>query len=360
LIKDSNYKRFKKQMKSKITVKQARLIVFIIILPVAFVLFNKILAYVNKDSVTAQQFVDLQQGDSNFPSFRRAHAKGICLAGVFESNGALGQYSTASVLQAGKFNFIGRFSIAGNSPTAPDLKAPVRGLALSIKDESSTNSEWRIAMNTPPVMAVATPEAFYAQLQALAPDPDTKQRDPSKIEAFFANHPESKTFLEWKDGYTPASSLAGETYHSINAFYLLDEAHNEQAVRWQAIPSLESSIIPELNQENPDALQDQLAQMLEVAPIKFDLVFTLALPEDDETNPTVLWPSTRETITAGTISIQQYTAQTVGECANINFDPLVLPKGVEATADPILRARGSVYAESFRRRALEVLLGENE
>jgi catalase len=40
----------------------------------------------------------------------------------------------------------------------------------------------------------------------------------------------------------------------------------------------------------------------------------------------------------------------------MNFDPLVLPTCIEPSADPILRARGAAYAESFRRRAKEVLL----
>ncbi|MFT6269177.1 MAG: catalase [Alphaproteobacteria bacterium] len=360
MIKDSKYKRLKQRMKSKISEKQASLIGFIIILPVAFVLFYKVSAFVNKDTVTAQQFVDLQQGEQVHAGFRRTHAKGSCVGGVFESNGALNKYSTASVLQAGSFPFVGRFSIAGNNPTAPDLKAPVRSLALSIKDTSVHGSEWRIAMNTPPVMAVATPEAFYAQLKALAPNPETKQRDPSKISAFFADHPESKAFLEWKDTYIPATSFAGEIYNSINAFYLVDESHTQQAVRWQAVPLVEAAKVLNVDDQNPDALQEQLAQMLKIAPVKFDLVFTLATPEDDEANPTILWPTQRKTINAGTLSIQQYSVQDGGECANINFDPLVLPKGIKPSADPILRARSSAYAESFRRRAKEVLLGENE
>jgi hypothetical protein len=46
-----------------------------------------------------------------------------------------------------------------------------------------------------------------------------------------------------------------------------------------------------------------------------------------------------------------------GECHAINYDPLVLPRGIGATADPILNARSAAYAESYRRRALEQLRG---
>ena len=37
--------------------------------------------------------------------------------------------------------------------------------------------------------------------------------------------------------------------------------------------------------------------------------------------------------------------------------PLVLPSGIKATADPILRARSAAYAESYRRRAKEQFQG---
>ena len=42
---------------------------------------------------------------------------------------------------------------------------------------------------------------------------------------------------------------------------------------------------------------------------------------------------------------------------NLNLKQLLRStKKIEPSADPILRARGAAYAESFRRRAKEVLL----
>ena len=308
----------------------------------------------NSDAVTAQRFVNLQQGDQAHAGFRRAHAKGICLAGSFESTGELAIYSQAKVFDLGATPFVGRFSIAGNNPTAPDLKAPVRSLAFSITTDD--NQEWRVAMNTPPVMAVATPDAFFKQLQALSPDPVTKKRSPEKIKAFFAAHPESAAFNNWKASYKPTSSFATEQYHSINAFYLVDEHGKKHAVRWIAKPQLNDENIQPLNNDSVDALQLQLKDQVAQAPVKFDMLFSYATAEDDENNPTVLWPQSRKTINAGTLVISSLQAQEGGVCADMNFDPLVLPTGIEPSADPILRARGAAYAESFRRRAKEVLL----
>ena len=89
----------------------------------------------------------------------------------------------------------------------------------------------------------------------------------------------------------------------------------------------------------------------------FDWVFTLADATDDETNPTKAWPASRQQINAGQIVLTNSTAQLEGGCHAINFDTLVLPSGIKATADPILRARSAAYAESYRRRAKEQLQG---
>lgn len=39
-----------------------------------------------------------------------------------------------------------------------------------------------------------------------------------------------------------------------------------------------------------------------------------------------------------------------GLCQDIAFDPLVLPPGIEPSADPVLAARSAPYAVSLSRR----------
>ncbi|GAP73729.1 catalase [Pseudoalteromonas sp. SW0106-04] len=298
------------------------------------------------DKVSAQQFVDLQQGDSVHPGFRRAHAKGICVQGEFRNNGALAQYSSAQIFATSVTPFVGRFSLAGNNPTAPDLKAPVRSLALSFA--TSASEQWRIAMNTPPVMAVSNPQDFYQQLVAI-------KSGPKAIQAFFAEHPESADFLAWKDSYQPSGSFAAETYHSINAFYLVDDNEQRQPVRWHMQPTVS---VTDDGLSGPNALHQELKARLAKQPVVFDWLFTLASAQDDERNPAIQWPAERPRINAGKIVITQWQAQQDGACHSINFDPLVLPSGISPTADAILRARSAAYAESYRRRAVEQLRGQ--
>lgn len=299
---------------------------------------------VAQEKVTAQQFVDLQEGNKPFAGFRRAHAKGACVTGEFVANGALAPYTKATLFEAGTTAFVGRFSIAGSNPTAPDLKAPVRSLALSFN--LSSTEQWRIAMNTPPAMAVTNAHDFYQQIVAIKQGPDA-------IKAFFNEHPESKDFLNWKASYTPSSSFALEQYNSINAFYLIDNQSNKQAVRWHVMPRDNT---PNTLTNSDNALFDELASRLANGPVSFNWVFTLASNDDDETNPAVIWPSSREQVSAGVLKIKTIDTSEDARCHDINFDPLTLPTGIAATQDPILNARSAAYAESYRRRAKEKLL----
>ncbi len=58
--------------------------------------------------------------------------------------------------------------------------------------------------------------------------------------------------------------------------------------------------------------------------------------------------------------ISSWEVQKSGSSAEKNLDPTVLPVGMMATADSILCARSSAYAESYNRRAKEGLLGVKE
>lgn len=301
--------------------------------------------------VTAQQFVDFQEGGNPHLGFRRAHAKGFCLAGEFVANGDLTAYSSATLFQPGSTPFVGRISVGGGNPTAPDLAAEVRSLALSIGDKPSVR--WQTAMNTPPVMPVRNAHDFYAQMNAFRPDPETGRPNPERVAAFLEAHPETQAAREWQASYTATESYATETYNSINAFYLVKDGQR-QAVRWAAVPHAESHGRGfEGDRDDANALQNEFMARLESAPVVFDLVFTLATAADNENDPTVRWPADRQQVVAGQIVIHSASDQSEGLCNGINFDPLVLPRGMAPTQDEILSARSSVYAESYRRRARE-------
>lgn len=298
--------------------------------------------------LTPTRIVDRQQGPTPHAGFRRAHAKGICVEGVFRSDGAAAPWSVASVFAPGETPIAGRFSVGGNNPTAPDLRAGVRSLALEFR--LANGERWRTAMNTNPVLPIRDPQGFYDQLAAMAPDPATGKPSPARMQAFFAAHPESAAFRAWQAGYRATSSFATERYHAINAFWLVDARGQRQAVRWRLLPvATDATAVG----TGPDALQDELVARLARGPVAFRLNLVLAAPGDPVDDASQPWPELRRQVDAGTVVLQRATPQRNGACNVINFDPLVLPRGIVPSNDPILHARSAAYAESQRRRATE-------
>ena len=115
--------------------------------------------------LTPARFVDeLQRVNGTHPSFRRNHAKGVCVRGFFDSNGQGTRLSKAVVFRAGRVPVIGRFSLPGGNPFVSDSPASVRGMGLDFTP--ADGEEWRTAMVDIPVFAVNTAQGFYDQLLA--------------------------------------------------------------------------------------------------------------------------------------------------------------------------------------------------
>ncbi|GAB2491391.1 catalase family peroxidase [Arenimonas alkanexedens] len=306
--------------------------------------------WVGSRGLSPKAFVETQERGGIHPGFRRAHAKGLCVAGTFTSDGALSAYSNAGLFEPGSVPVVGRLSIGGGNPTAPDVAAGVRSLALQF--ELPNGQQWRTAMNTPPVLPVGTPEKFLGMLEALSPDPATGKPDPARLGAFFAAHPESAELRAWQSTYVATGSFASTRYHSINAFVLVDADGKRQPVRWAMVPEADAQPLTEGPHE-ADHLQQEFSARVAQAPVRWAMEFTLAAPDDATDDATRAWPEDRQRIIGGVVEITEASAQQGGACDGINFDPLVLPTGIEASDDPILVARSAAYAESLRRRASE-------
>src|SRR5215470_9243349 len=97
---------------------------------------------------------------------RRNHAKGICVTGVFEANGAGSALLKDQVFTRGQYPVLGRFNLGTADPNAPDATVRVRGMGLQIS--TPDGQEWRSAMVNPPVFPVSTPQGFYELLFASA------------------------------------------------------------------------------------------------------------------------------------------------------------------------------------------------
>lgn len=309
--------------------------------------------WIGTPALTPQRIIDTFEAQAgHYPGYRKNHAKGLCVSGYFQSSGLAEPLSRARVFSQPRVPVIGRFAIGGANPFSPDTSIPVRSLALQFSTDDG--QVWRTGMNNPPVLAVATPQAFYQQVLAMTPDPTTKKPDPSKMQAFFAAHPESAAFRQWASAYKPSDSFANTQYHSINAFVLEGGGGQTHPVRWQLEPQTAFAPLPEHVEDNL-YLQHDLRHRLAQGPLRWTLRLVLAEPGDPVNDPSQPWPAGRRSIDAGTLVVEQIDAPEQGACRDINFDPLILPHGIEPSDDPILAARSAAYSESFNRRSRESL-----
>lgn len=292
----------------------------------------------------------LQDDSGTFAGYRRNHAKGVCVTGYFQSNGDASPYSVAQVFAPGRTPVVGRFAIPGGNPYAPDSSVPIRSMALRFA--LANGQQWRTGMNSMPVFPVATPRAFYAMLKAQQPDPATGKPDPKRLAAFFAAHPETGAFLAWVKTAKPSASFATDTYDSLDAFVFVDTRGGHHPVRWSMVPGTPPGGAA-AGPDDANYLGHDLTQRLARGPLQWHLMVTFANPGDPINDATKEWPASRRTIDAGTLVIERTEPQASGPCRDINYDPTVVPDGIEPSSDPLLAARSAAYAVSYLRRTSE-------
>jgi catalase len=309
--------------------------------------------WLSPHQLTPARFIDtFEQVNGLHPGFRRNHAKGLGVTGIFDSNGQGAPLSKATVFQSGRVRVVGRFALAGGKPYAADSVENVRSMALQFL--LPDGEEWRTGMNDIPVFAVSTPQAFRDQLIASAPDPATGKPDPAKMKAFFDQHPESARAIQRIKSQAPTWGFADSTYNSLNAFVLVDAAGRSRPVRWSMVP--EHRVLPAAmprGENAPNFLFDALIAQLHREPLRWHLVMTIGQTGDPTNDATFEWPPDRETVDVGTLTIDHAESEENSPVRTINFDPLVLPRGINGSDDPLLSARSATYSQSFRRRVGE-------
>ncbi|HEV8071414.1 MAG TPA: catalase family peroxidase [Planctomycetaceae bacterium] len=309
--------------------------------------------WLTPNELTPARFTDaFEQVDGVHPGFRRNHAKGVGVAGFFESNGNGLRLSKAVVFQPGRVPVIGRFSLSGGQPFQTDKPDTVRGLGLQF---SLLDGElWRMATINLPVFPVSTPEAFYERMIASIPDPQTGKPDPAKMKSFLARHPETEQAVKVIKSQPPSSGFGNSTFHSLNAFHFINSEGKSTPVRWVLKPEQPfeaASAAPPSKDTN--YLFDALITQIRRQPLRWRLVVLIGQPGDPTNDASIPWPKTREEVEVGTLTLDQVESEATSPATGINFDPLVLPAGITPSDDPLLSARSAVYSQSFTRRAGE-------
>ena len=332
----------------------ARYVVIAAVLVAAAAAFGYVGGWFSPHRLTqARMMAAFESASGEHPGFRRNHAKGLCVTGWFESNGSAVALSKASVFAAGRVPLVGRFALAGGMPFQTDAPAVVRSMALRFLPPGG--EEWRTGMNNIPVFPVNSAQGFYEQLLASRPDPASGKPNPAAMQEFLARHPESVRALALIRARAISSSFADSTYNSLDAFRFVNAAGVSVPVRWATVPLQES--LPENGTQSADEdktyLFDDLIARIQRQPLQWRLVLTIGQPGDPTNDATLPWPEDRRRVDAGLVSIEHAFGEDSGACTDVNYDPLVLPSGIEPSDDPLLSARSAAYARSFTLRAGE-------
>ncbi len=301
--------------------------------------------------VTPDQVVSaLEKTFGVHPGERRNHTKGTCAAGEFVgSRGA--QAYTRSALFSGKATpVVARFSVPGGNPKVPDTARTPRGMALEFRLPGG-DLQHMTMLNTP-MFGAASPKTFFDDIVSKQPDPATGKPDPEKIKAFRASHPDALLQAEFLAKNNPPPSYANSAFFSVHTFKFVNAKGKTTLVRWRFVPRDGEMHLSdeELKSAPPDFLEQKLIERVKRGPVHWDMMLTIGEPGDPQDNPTLLWPANRKELKAGTLTISSATPQKGAECEGINYDPLVMADGIEATNDPVLLFRSPAYAVSFAKR----------
>ena len=303
----------------------------------------------------AEQQVDALEGlAGKQPTARRSGAKGLCASGYFTGHAEGRALTSASVFSGDKVPVIARFSVGGGNPKGSDKAKSVRGLALSF---TAANGElWQMANISAPIFFVKSPEDFVTFVKVRSADPATGKPDPEKLKAFNEAHPETLLQGAYVAKQPVPVSYGALNYWGVNAFELNDARGQSRYARWQFVP--EAGVLglsdEQLKDLPNDFLADELRARVAKAPVGFEFKLQLAEPGDNLLDPTQAWPDSRKLVSAGRLVIDKVEAMAGGDCDRITFNPLITPKGIKPSADPVLNARAAAYGVSLGRRLSEM------
>lgn len=304
-----------------------------------------------EDQVSADQVVGaIEKQFGVTPGQRRNHINGVCMAGSFAGDKSIQAYTTSPLFSGKTIPVIGRFSLAGGSLKIPDTARNPRGMALEF--ELPQRKVQHFTMLNVPVFGAATPQSFYDGVVANTPDPATGKPDPEKQAAFKASHPDAQALVEYLAKNNPVTSYANSDFYSIHTFKFINKADKTTLVKWRFVPQdgVKRLSDEQLKTAPTRFLDDEIMARTKTGPVRWDMILTIGEPTDEQSNPTVYWPTDRKQIKAGVLTLNSASPQQGGACEKINFDPLVMAQGIAPTNDPVLLFRSPAYADSYAKR----------
>ncbi|KIX99511.1 uncharacterized protein Z520_05087 [Fonsecaea multimorphosa CBS 102226] len=309
----------------------------------------------DKTNETASNLVKTLQGAFHTPpGFRPAHARGILLNGTFTPTSEAGALSSAHHFNASSTPIIVRFSNSTGIPQIPDNAgdANPRGIAVRfvLPEKNGRRQHTDVIAHSTPFFPVRTGEDFLELLGAIGASSAPDAPKPSPIEVYLGKTPSAAAFVNAPKP-TPAS-FATEKYFGLNAFKLVASDGKGTFVRYRITPDAGESHLTdeEAKAKDPAFLHNEIQTRIIDGGASFTLWAQVAEEGDPTNDITIHWPESRKLVKLGTIKLEAMADDNDEKQRTIIFDPVPRVDGVEASDDPIIDMRASIYLISGRER----------
>jgi len=297
----------------------------------------------------AQQLLEaFDQLQGLHPGHRPAHAKGLMCEGTFSPSAEAAKLTRAPHASRPSTPVTVRYSNSTGIPDIPDndlAHASPRGIAIRFHLDEHLHTD--IVAHSYDGFPVRTGEEFLGLLHAIIALTGGK---PEVMGAFLASHPNAKKFVE-----TPKpipTSFAREAFFAGTAFQFINGSGASRHGRFRVHPESGTEYLSndQAATKSPNFLFDEIGPRLEQAPVKLNLSVQIAGPGDDVADASTTWPSNREVIPFGVITLKSRVDDQTPERRKIIFDPIPRVDGLESAGDPLTQMRADIYLLSGRRR----------
>ena len=288
-----------------------------------------------------------------FEGFRRSGAKGICATGEFVGTAEARALSAASAFSGKPVPVVIRFSVGGANPKAPDNAKSQRNLALQFN--LPDGEQWQMGNISAPVFGASSPQQFFGRLASLQADPATKMPDAAKVKAFADANPEVLLQGRYYASQPVPASFGAVKYWGVHAFGFVNASGSKQFGKWifEPVGGVQGLTDDEAKAKGPNFLFDDLRQRVKDGKVAFDFNLELAQADDKIDSATVPLPEGRRKVNLGLLKVTSVAEDAGGACLTITYNPMVLPTGVEPSADPMIAARSAPYGVGLGRRLTE-------
>src|SRR5215212_2110005 len=297
----------------------------------------------------SEQLVDLLHETFGFhPGWRAVHGLGRMYTGTFTATPQAKQYTRAVHMQGDPTPVTARFSYS--FPDMPNRPAAAQS-AMATKFYLPNGAVTDLIALSHTLFPFRTPEEVLDLLEHVH-DPVTGERDPARVEAWFADHPASARAQQIIASEPPPASFAQAEFHPIHVYRFVNAAEEARYARYHWIPEAghTTTTAEELRQRGEAYLFEELEERLRTGPVAYSLVLQLAEEGDPLNDTSAPWPDDREIVTIGRMELTRPTTnEEIGDPVMLH-DPTRVTDGIETSDDPILQARRGIYEASVAHR----------